>query len=131
MGNSNSVVCCVTPGQRLDISDEVPFKMGQTERTADTSILTSAKKREDGYSLSSISSKSSKSSNQDNQEHEHPIPEMRNDADWHNSLSEEIRVAESSYDEATTEALDEYYGETRYPRDYHQRPDATDHIRDE
>ena len=132
MGNSNSVVCCVTPGQRLDVGDEVPFKMGQTERTADASILTnSVKKREDENSLYSISSKSSKSSNQDNYEHQHPIPEMRNDSNWHNSLSDETRVAESSFDEATTEALNEYYGETRYPSNYQQRRYSTDHTRDE
>ena len=116
MGNNNSVCCAPGLGIKNVDEQEMPFKIGQTERTDNTSLSATNKGggEEMAYSsFSSISTNSSKNSNPytDKQTKDQcPIPEMRNDADWYNSLSDEIRVAVSSYDEATTEAVNQYYG---------------------
>ena len=116
MGNSNSgIVCCAGPPDGLvNIKEDEPFKKTyERPATAKTSVSSSKKGVRAGYSFSSISSKSSRNSDED-QENNYPPPEMRNDAaEWCHSLSDEIRVSGSSYDEAKTEALNDYYSEPR------------------
>ena len=100
--------------------------------TAKTSITSSKKESvQQGYSFSSISSKSSNNSNGEKHNY-YPPDEMRNDyAEWCDSFHEEIRVAESSYDEATTEAVNYYYGDSRYGSRHNGIRDETEERRDQ
>ena len=64
----------------------------------------------------------------------YPPDEMRNDTDaveWNHSLSgHELRVAESRYDEATTDAVNYYYGDERYHNTYGGLRDETQEMRE-
>lgn len=122
MGNSNSVVCCVSPSREIYEQCDDTYQVGQSERSSVTPTM--KKVREDeGYSFSSLSDASSRNKRVD-KEQECAMEEMRNDAgDWHKSLSDEIRVAVSSYDEATTEAVNQYYGDSRYAIQQNERRD--------
>ncbi len=132
MGNLHGSlgVCCAATPEHILLNDndnngeKMIDKSGRTQSTAKMSVSSSQEDStpvREGFSFSSISSKSSGngsgSGNCDSrQESSYPPPEMRNDAaEWYHSISDEIRVAESSYDEATTEAVNLYYGDSRYP----------------
>ena len=131
MGNSNSgLVCCHAFKYDEQTYDEKE-KCGNTSRTTDTSISSSKKEPvQQGYSFSSISSKSSSCCNEE-EEHFQPA-EMRNDAaEWCNSACDEIRVAHSSYDEETTEAVNNYYCDSRYNRHQRGRRDGGHQRRDQ
>jgi hypothetical protein len=128
MGNNNSnLVCCIGPTDGL-INKECDNYKGEssnTHYTTKTSVSSSKKEPvREGYSFSSISSKSSSCCNDDHQD-----DEMRNDAaEWCHSYSQEIRVAESSYDEAATEAVNHYHG---HSRQYSRGRDGSQQIRDQ
>lgn len=133
MGNSssNGIVCCVGPTYTVFKDENLGKKPGSAGATEKTSISSSMKEPvQEGFSFSSISSKSSNDSNSKGKENRPFTPdEMRNDdTEWCHSISDEIRVAESSYDEATTEAVNYYYGDSRYPMSYIRgnRADATE-----
>ena len=117
MGNSNSgIVCCVAPTNDAILQDGKLVIGKSSASTAKTSIASSKKEQsvQRGYSFSSISSKSSTNSNVQKDTY-YPPDEMRNDdPEWYTSYTNEIRVAESNYDEARTEAANYYYGDSRY-----------------
>lgn len=143
MGNNNSNVldCCVTQPNALlkivgkDYIKKEKSSSGKSEITAATAISSLQKKEvlPDEYSFSSISSKSSHTISLDNDCY-YPPDEMRNDTDaveWNHSLSgHELRVAESRYDEAITDAVNCYYGDERYHNTYGGLRDETQEMRE-
>ena len=131
MGNNNSgIVCCVAPAHD-EIHEGDKFVMGKSSASTAKTSIGSSKKEESvqrGYSFSSISSKSSTNSNEPKDTYYQP-DEMRNDdPEWPDPYHDEIRVAVSSYDEARTEAVNYYYGDSRYGI---RIRDLTEEIRDQ
>jgi len=113
--NSGLGVCCTPHVLPAENDGKLIEKSGRTQSTAKTSDNSSEGSPlpvREGFSFSSISSKSSSDCKQ-TEESTYPPPEMRNDSEWCQSMSDELRVAESSYDEATTEAVNVYYGDPR------------------
>ena len=102
---------------------------GESETAASSRTTTVNKNTRQGidFSSSSISSKSSTDGNTTDGESIFESVDMRNDeAQGVSSASLELRAAQSSYDEATTEAVNSYYGD---PRQVHYRTRNQD-IRD-
>ena len=91
---------------------------GESETAASSRTTTVKKNVIQGIEFSS-SSISSKSSTDDNTTDAESIVDMRNDeAQQLSSHSLELRAAQSSFDEATTDAVNKYYGD---PRQVHYR----------
>mmetsp|Transcript_4588 Transcript_4588/g.5972 ORF Transcript_4588/g.5972 Transcript_4588/m.5972 type:complete len:138 (-) Transcript_4588:237-650(-) len=137
MGNSNSgfAGCCIS-SQSINLKNENDGDLqyiGKKTGNASLAKTMSTSKQEvpEGYSFSSISSKSSNSNVEQVKIYEPEQVDMRNDAEWCHSISDEIRVAESSYDEATTEAVNNYYCESRHMMHYIGRRSAGHQSRDQ
>jgi len=78
----------------------------------DSTITDGADLTDVAFSFSSISTKSSSSEKSHNSNT--PV-DMRNDEDQPlNSMNDELRAAQSSYDEAATEAVNSYYSSASY-----------------
>lgn len=130
MGNSGSSVCCMSPDEmfsnakqktdnrkdrqrQLSIEKE-RLKEEITLNCLDNGTSKQTMKVDDKFSFSSISSKSSG----DTAQHLDSIApiDMRDESQAYASLSDELRVAGSSYDEAATEAVNSYYGNSSSTR---------------
>ena len=149
MGNKNSYVCCMSPDELLLGDEEVnslreperkqkPWVIrGESETAASSRTTAVNRNTKHGleFSSSSISSKSSTDGNITDGESIFEAVDVRNDeAQGVSSTSLELRAAQSSYDEATTEAVNSYYGD---PRQVHYRTpnqdtrDGSDQQRDQ
>jgi len=129
MGNSGSSVCCMSPDEmfsnakqskenrkdlrQLNIEKE-RLKEEITLNSLDNGPSRQTLKVDDKFSFSSISSKSSGDAAQ-HLDSIAPI-DMRDESQAYASLSDELRVAGSSYDEAATEAVNSYYGNSSSTR---------------
>uniref|UniRef100_A0A7S3PWL7 Uncharacterized protein n=1 Tax=Chaetoceros debilis TaxID=122233 RepID=A0A7S3PWL7_9STRA len=125
MGNTNSfdgsICSCISPEEDCTLDDNTLISTGKKNKHQPT-LQAHAKFLQKGrtYSLSSMSGSSSNASEEGRDERTRAKlrstkpsifdAEMRNDSEHCQNMSEdELRVTQSSYDEATTEALSQYY----------------------
>jgi len=94
------------------MTNEVGIKPSSSSKEGLKTDMSAADINDVAFSFSSISTKSS--SSEPPQDLNAPV-DMRNDeAQTCNSMNDELRAAESSYDEAATEAVNLHYSGTSY-----------------